>query len=99
MATYSSASPWFATKQNKTNLEVLNFREIPHHVDDLSYTITAEFANRPDLLAFDLYGNQQLWWVFQNRNPDVIKDSIFDFRAGTTIKLPKKSTLSSALGL
>ena len=99
MATLFSVSVWFVRIDIFSNFDVLIFRDIPHHVDDLSYTITAEFANRPDLLAFDLYGNQQLWWVFQNRNPDVIKDSIFDFRAGTTIKLPKKSTLSSALGL
>ena len=99
MAQYNKSSPFFATKQNKTNLEVLNYRDIPHENDDLTYTIAKEFAYRPDLLAFDLYGDQNLWWVFQNRNPDALKDAIFDFKAGQRIRLPKKSTLATALGL
>jgi hypothetical protein len=99
MAQYQKSSPFFDSRQNKNNLEVLEYREIPHEVDDHSYVVGKEFAYRPDLLAFDLYDDQNLWWVFQNRNPDVLKDAIFDFKEGTTIRLPKKSTLASVLGL
>ena len=99
MAQYQKTSPFFSSRQNKNNLEILNYRDIPHEADDHSYVIAKEFSFRPDLLAFDLYGDQNLWWVFQNRNPDVLKDAIFDFREGNTIRLPKKSTLATALGL
>jgi hypothetical protein len=45
-----------------------------------------------------LYGDANLWWVFALRNPNTIKDSIFDMRVGNKIYLPKKSTLDSLLG-
>jgi len=40
-----------------------------------------------------------LWWVFTQRNLDVIQDPIFDFRAGVEIYVPKKSGLFKLLGL
>ena len=85
--------------QRNSNLETLNYREIPHVQDDVTYSIAPEYAQRPDLLANDLYGDVNLWWVFMNRNPDVLIDPIFDFTTGKTIRLPKKSTLSKVLGL
>jgi hypothetical protein len=66
--------------------------------NDVTYTIEPQYTYRPDLLSFDLYGNAKLWWVFALRNMDIIKDPVFDFKAGTTIKLPQKTTLDSVLG-
>jgi hypothetical protein len=40
-----------------------------------------------------------LWWVFAVRNPNVIKDPIFDFFPGQTIYIPNKNTLTTYLGL
>jgi hypothetical protein len=37
--------------------------------------------------------------VFAQRNADVLFDPIYDFKAGTIIKLPKKTLLLKALGL
>jgi len=51
------------------------------------------------MLAFDLYGDSGLWWVFAARNPNTIEDPLLDFRAGTTIYIPNKATLTSDLGL
>jgi hypothetical protein len=51
------------------------------------------------LLAYDLYTNSGLWWVFKARNPNVLDDPIFDFKAGTKIYIPKKTTLVSNLGI
>ena len=99
MATYSKNSPYFNTTQYNTELDVLSMRYIPQESDDVSYTIAKEFEYRPDLLAYDLYGDVGLWWVFTNRNPDIIKDPIFDFREGTVIRLSKKSSLFKALGI
>jgi hypothetical protein len=51
------------------------------------------------LLAFDLYEDPKLWWVFVQRNMDTIKDPIYDFKAGTAIYIPKMSNLKKFLGL
>jgi prophage DNA circulation protein len=51
------------------------------------------------LLAYDLYGDSALWWVFAMRNPNTIQDPVFDFLPGTTIFIPKKETIVAALGL
>ena len=97
---YSKSSPYFNTSVfgNKF-LDVMIYTPIDKQVDDVSFTINGIYANRPDLLAFDLYGDSALWWVFRARNPNVIDDPIFDFQAGVSIMVPKKETLVSNLGL
>lgn len=99
MASYSASSPWFVTTQNNLYLEVWEPRPIPAASDDFQYTIQPQYTYRPDLLAYDIYGNPKLWWVFTQRNIDILSDPIYDFRAGVTIYLPKKSSLLSSLGL
>lgn len=100
MATYSTTSPWFLTNtKNGDYLDIYENRPIPKDPSDIVFEITPQYTYRPDLLSFDLYGTPKLWWVFSIRNPDVLKDPIFDFVAGTEILLPKKSTLSSTIGL
>ena len=73
-------------------------RSIPKLVDDISFNITETYNLRPDLLAFDLYGESGLWWVFAQRNPNTLVDPLYDFTTGTKIYLPKQSTLKSVLG-
>ena len=99
MAEYSNTSPYYATPQNKINLEQMVARTITAEADDQTYTIERTYAYRPDLLAYDLYGTPRLWWVFAQRNPDQIEDPIYDFKPGTTIKLPKSVNVQSDLGL
>ena len=99
MAQYSRTSPYFNTKQNQINLEVLTPRTITAEEDDQIYTIERTYAYRPDLLAYDLYGSPRLWWVFAQRNPDQIEDCIYDFKPGVTIKLPKPENIKSDLGV
>jgi len=99
MAIYRNNSPWFNTAQNNLHLEILNIRPIPAETDDFLYAIENQYKHRPDLLAYDLYGDSKLWWVFTQRNMNVIKDPIFDFTPGTQIYLPKKSNLSQFLGV
>lgn len=100
MASYNITSPWFLTNiKNDNYLDIYENRPIPKESDDLLFDITPQYTYRPDLLSFDLYGSAKLWWVFSVRNPDVLKDPVFDFVAGTKIFLPKKSTLSSSVGL
>ena len=71
---------------------------IPKVVSDVTYTIPAKFARRPDLLAHELYNNTRLWWVFALRNPDILVDPIRDFKAGVTIKLPSAEAVKLITG-
>ena len=99
MATYSKSSPYSQTKQNRSYLELLTIRSVPAEQNDILYTIENQYENRPDLLAYDLYGNAKLWWVFIQRNMSVLKDPIYDFKPGVSIYLPKKSNLQKYLGI
>jgi len=99
MATYNASSPWNKTRiQNDLYLDILRIRPVPAESDDVVYEIEPQYTYRPDLLAFDLYGNHKLWWVFAQRNMNVIKDPIYDFEAGVEIYLPKQSSLRELLG-
>jgi alpha-L-fucosidase len=96
---YSKSSPYNNTRQNNLYLELLSIRPVPAENDDFKYVIETQYRHRPDLLAYDLYGNPKLWWVFVQRNMSVIKDPIYDFEPGTTIYLPKRSNLEKFLGI
>jgi len=67
-------------------------------INDESFTITAEYEERPDKLAYVLYEKTALWWVFAARNPDILKDPLGDFKTGTVIKLPASSTIANIIG-
>jgi hypothetical protein len=99
MANYKKSSPYYLTKQNNLNLETLSIRPVPAEADDFLYKIENQYNQRPDLLAFDLYGTPKLWWVFVQRNMNVIKDPIYDLYAGQVIYLPKQSSLKKQLGI
>jgi hypothetical protein len=99
MATYSNTSPWYNTQTVENHLDVLTIRPVSAEPDDFLYTLEAQYAHRPDLLAFDLYGDASLWWVFIQRNLDVLEDPIFDFVPGKKIYIPKNSSLRQVLGI
>lgn len=99
MASYSSTSPWKNTKIVQDYLDILSVRPVSAEPDDPIYTIEPQYTHRPDLLAFDLYGTPKLWWVFIQRNMNVLQDPIFDFVPGVKIYLPKIQSLKKILGL
>lgn len=96
---YKNTSPYYSTEMSSGYLDVMTFRDIPPEDDDILYELTKNYENRPDLLAYDLYNDVNLWWVFAVRNRNVIKDPIFDMTAGIKIYLPKLSAIKTALGL
>jgi|LauGreDrversion4_2_1035121.scaffolds.fasta_scaffold06950_9 hypothetical protein len=98
-ASYSKTSPYFKTEISKGYLDIIEWRRVPFEADDVLFTVTQSYENRPDLLAHDLYGDVGLWWVFSSRNPSVLKDPVFDLRAGIKIFLPKMSSMKRSLGL
>ncbi len=79
-------------------LDINILPRMPQGIYDEDFTITAEFNNRPDILALKLYGSTALWWVFALRNPDIIKDPIRDFTSGTDIKLPSPESVKAVTG-
>ena len=99
MTSYHNTSPWFNTKLNPNYLDIFSIRSVSSEPDDFSYIIEPQYTYRPDLLAYDVYGTAKLWWVFTQRNMDVLRDPIFDFVPGVQIFLPKKSSLFQVLGI
>ena len=98
MANYTSTSPYFSTGYTQFYLDPMVNRPIPKETDDLEFVINQTYQYRPDLLAYDLYGNAGLWWVFYQRNPNTLTAPVVDFTSGKKIFLPKIAVLQQALG-
>lgn len=99
--TYPQSSPYYDTNivENKF-LDFLEYREIPMNPSDVYYQVPLVYQYRPDLLAFDLYGDAALWWVFAARNPNKLgPDPYFNLEAGIEIYIPNFTTLQLALGI
>jgi hypothetical protein len=62
-------------------------------VTDIQFTITSRYARRPDLLAFDVYGQATLQWVILLYNN--IVDINLEFRAGQSILLPTRERVQT----
>lgn len=98
---YTASSPYFDTDvvDNKF-LDFLEYRPITKTPNDIYYEITEIYQYRPDLLAYDLYGDAKLWWVFAARNPNRLgADPYFNFVAGLGIYIPNIATLQVDLGI
>lgn len=99
MSYYSKTSPYYQTEVVNGYLDTLTFRDLPEERDDILFEITNVYEHRPDLLAYDLYNDSKLWWVFAVRNKSKLKDPIYDMVPGKKIYLPKLTTLKKVLGI
>ena len=99
VANYNKTSPYFQTPTWGPFLDIWKGVVIPADVSDARYQIDPPYNNRPDLLAYDMYKDSNLWWVFAVRNPDVLIDPVFSFIAPTIIYVPSYSVVKTALGL
>jgi hypothetical protein len=97
-ANYSRTSPYSSTPQTNGYLDFLTFRDIPALTTDVQFTVTSQYKHRPDLLAYDLYQDVNLWWVFAVRNKNIIRDPVYDLIPGVKIYIPTKSSVLQALG-
>jgi hypothetical protein len=95
---YSKRSSYGITGFRDHYLDLMVNRPIPKLDSDVKVTITQTYHMRPDLLAFDLYEDSELWWVFAQRNPNILKNPLIDFSAGTEIQVPDIDTLREVLG-
>lgn len=97
---YTPTSPYYLTSVvNQKYLDIMVNRGIPSLGSDVLWSITLQYEYRPDMLAYDLYNDPRLWWVFAQRNPNRLKDPYFDFIAGLEIYIPNINTINQALGL
>ena len=99
MASYSTSSPYSKTGKFGEYLDVMNPRRVTASAGDQILVRNQTYQCRPDRLAHDVYDNSSLWWVFAARNPNQIKDPIWDMKAGVSIFLPEKTRLFNDLGL
>lgn len=97
---YENTSPYNKTNQVSKYVNYLDHWQgtyIFPNSSDLLVQLDHRYNLRPDLLSYAMYGTPQLWWIFPLRNPDVIKDPIWDFKTGITIYVPMKDTLTRFL--
>lgn len=87
-----------AEKINDIFLGLNNLPTIQKSLKDEVYVIGHGYDERPDLLAHAIYGKTSVWWVFALRNPDVIRDPIRDFKAGTEIIVPAEESVQKLIG-
>lgn len=97
--TYSTTSPYYGTQFWGQFLDVWAGKTIASAVTDAIYQIDAPYNQRPDLLAYDMYKDNNLWWVFAVRNPDILIDPLMDFKTGVIIFVPALATVKTALKL
>jgi hypothetical protein len=92
---YKANSPWNRTPIiNDTILDILRKRFIYKDPYDEEYIIPQRFDERPDLCSYEMYGTAKYWWIFAQRNPDIIVDPIRGFITGTVIRIPSKDNIS-----
>ena len=89
---YRTDSVYRNTKTiNNQYLDILNIDNIDiDNTTTETITLAAQYDEKPDLLAHDLYGNAKLWWVFPLFNQDMLVDPIMDFKSGIKITVPTR---------
>ena len=81
----ANESPWARTKiRDGQYLDILKIRPVPEDSDDVIYEIQSQYHQRPDLLAYDMYGSSKLWWVYAQRNMDTRLVSVYSNPSSST---------------
>jgi hypothetical protein len=101
MSSYSEYSPYYNTSNDRQGrLGIWVPRPISGSSRDQYITISEAYNQRPDLMAYDLYGDSRLWWVFAQRNPNALaSDPLGNFLSGTQIYIPDANELKTSLGV
>jgi len=60
----------------------------PHPGDDVK-RVVRDWVRRPDLMALDLYGDPDLWFVFGSRN--ALEDPVYDLVLDRELIVPPLS--------
>ena len=86
---YVPQSPFAFTPIIGRYLTYYVHRRVPPHALDTIITLDLTYEHRPDLLANDLYGDPDLFWVIAERNG--LQDPIFGFKGGKQYVIPHPS--------
>ena len=95
---YASSSPYAVTPQTSWALGPYVHRPIPPDAGDQILIVDAKYRHKPVLLASDLYGRPDWWWVFYVRNRNVLRDPTWDLEPGIELVVPTETHLSRILG-
>jgi len=91
---YDSASPYNFTDITGKYLTYYVHRSVDQHPLDRATILNNErYVNRPDLLARDIYGNEDLFWVIPVRNG--LQDPVFDLTFGRALIIPDPSYIGT----
>lgn len=89
-------SPFFKTEVYSTFMGYYIHRDIPPADTDTTILLdNARYDQRPDLLAYDLYGTPDLWWIFGVRNG--LEDLVHDIREGMVLAVPDRNRIMDLL--
>lgn len=80
--------------QGITFWDQFDYPDIPYDTNDVYVTLTDAQARRPDLIALDKYGNDQLLWVLLLANDVDLPNQLVE---GQVIRVPAKSTIDILL--
>ena len=92
-------------KELKTiSIKLKKTNELPKTIKELRFFLSgfindifiiSKGTDRLDLLAFDYYGDSQLWWIISKANPDKVKRDSFFINPGLQIRIPSQSNVSA----
>ena len=91
---YKRTSHLRATKIADGYADIYEPPLLPDFARTEEFTITQKYVKRPDLLAYDLYGESKFWWLFPLYNKNSILDPINDFTLGKVIIIPTRDYVS-----
>lgn len=97
MSDYSRYSPYFNVKQT-WYLDTYIPKTMKPADDDEILVIPTKYHLKPWLLAKEKYGNERLYSIFAVLNKDILKDPLYDFKAGVTIRVPSVNRVQKYMG-
>jgi len=83
------------------NVDSVNFWDLPGYPtiipqdDDLTHTVSSDEVARVDLIAYDYYGDSELWWVIMLANS---KQDMSAFSMGEQITIPAPRYVTELIG-
>lgn len=84
-------------RSNQNFLILRNSLNLKQATGDVFVTITADIANRPDLISFKAYGSPEFWWIIYEFNN--LRDPLFDLQIGQIIRLPSIDRIKQAIAM
>ena len=95
MGVYSNIQRYKNPKTNTRYYTNVVYPEIVPTANDL-YMYTS-YEDRLDLLAYDYYGNSNLYWIISSANPDITRRDSFFIKSGVQIRIPDPSIIDFLL--